>query len=87
MSTCTNLVGLSTEEEEEEEEEDGEIGVLAVFPCVTVADYFTYFEASIGYRTTPRPGYVSKKAYNCRVREFRAVLYVKANGRVGAIPT
>ena len=82
------MVGLSTEEEEEEEEEDGEIGVLySSFPCVTVAGYFTYFEAIIGYRTTPTPGYVSTKASNCCVRELRAVLYVKANGRVGAIPT
>ena len=40
------------------------------------SDYFTYFEAIIGYRTTPRPGYLSKKAYNCRLREFRAVMYV-----------
>ena len=48
---------------------------------------FTYFEAIIGYRTTPRSGYESKKAHNCRVGEFRAVLYVKVNGRVGAIPT
>ena len=36
------MVGLSTEEEEE----DGEIGILAV--------YFTYIEAIIGYRTTPK---------------------------------
>ena len=56
------MVGLFTEEE------DGEIGVL---PRVTVADYFTSFEAIIGYRTTPRPGYVPKKAYDCHVREFR----------------
>ena len=71
------MVGLSTEEEE-----DGEIGVL---PRVTVADYFTSFEAIIGYRTTPRPGYVPKKAYDCHVREFRAVSHVKANRRVGVI--
>ena len=54
VSTCTNfVVGLSTEEEEEEE--DGENWWLSSFPRVTVVDYF---EAIIGYRTTPRPGYV-----------------------------
>ena len=57
------------------------------FPRVTVADYFIYFEAIIEYRITPRPGYAPKKAYKCRVREFRAGLCVKANGRVGAIRT
>ena len=39
------------------------------------------------YKNTRRPCYVSEKAYNCPVREIWAVSFVKANGRVGAIPT
>ena len=31
--------------------------------------------------------YASKTAYALRVWEFWAVIFVKANGRVGAIPT
>ena len=41
----------------------------------------------IVYKNTRRPCYASEKAYNCPVREFWAVSLVKANGRVGAIPT
>ena len=84
------MVGLSTEEEEEEEEVeedgDGEIGILAVFrqsllrvilPALRLLSDTELLQDQV----------MCLKGLYCRVREFRAVLYVKANGHVGAIPT
>ena len=54
---------------------------------VIVAVYYTYFERFIVYKNTRRPCYVSEKAYNYTVQEISVVTFVKANGRVGGIPT
>ena len=58
-------IGLLTEEEEDV----GQIGV-GNFTYVIVTVYFNAFESFIVSRNTRRPCYVSKRAYNCRVREF-----------------
>ena len=50
-----------------DKEEDGEC------MSVTIAVYFMSFESIIAIC---RDGYVSKKAQNCSVQEFRAVLFV-----------
>ena len=61
--------------EEEEEEEDGEL-VFLQFSVCQYSSVVTTFESIVRYTTIHRDGYVSKKAQNCSVREFRAVLFV-----------
>ena len=39
------------------------------------------------YRGTHRAGCVAEKAYNIHIREFKAITFVKDDGRVSAIPT
>ena len=46
------------------------------FLYVTITVYFTSLECTVEYITICRDGYVSKKAQNCSVWEFRAVLFV-----------
>ena len=57
----------------------------AIF-CMSLycSSVFYLVESYIVYKHIQRPCHVSEKAYNCPVRE---ISFVKANGRVGAIPT
>ena len=64
VNTCTVCeIGLFPEEED-----DGEIGVLTILRMTLQRCIFS--ESLIVYRTTCRPRYVSKMAYNCSVLEL-----------------
>ena len=46
------------------------------FLYVAIVVYFMYFECTVVYITIYRDGNVSKKAQNCSVWEFRAILFL-----------
>ena len=48
------------------------------FPCILVAACFTCFESFTVNRNTRRAGCVSEKTCNYCIREFWAVIFVKA---------
>ena len=64
------------EEKEEEEERKKKIENLCFFVYVSIPVYFTSYESIVRCKSIHRDGNVSKKAQNCSVREFRAVLFV-----------
>ena len=58
------------------------------FPRFTVAVYFTYFESIKVYRSTPEHVVCLKRLKTSAFGSSEPLLFsVKANGRVGAIPT